>query len=215
MYLVDLLSSQKAPLVVAAAVAALRVLYAIVSRVVRPYPRARAAVEAVAALSPDLLRALLQLVAVITGRPAVSLDRTQDDVREREWRDRAALAERQRDELARSIAKAEAPPPSPASPAPAPEDGLAERQSMVPERPSSPEVPPVVLGALVAFAVLTLTGCPKPPPVSHCTPLSSRCDDDRLQVCSPDQRWFGEHRCGAVLPGQRCAVREGVARCER
>jgi hypothetical protein len=214
MYLVDLLSSQKAPLVVAAAVAALRVLYAIISRIVRPYPRARAAVETVAALSPDLLRALLQLVAVITGRPAASLDRTQSDLDKKEWRDRAILAELQRDELARSIAKAETAAP-PASPAPVPAEAPAERQSMVPERTSSPEVPPVVLGALVALALLTLTGCPKPPPVSHCTPLSSRCDDDRLQVCSPDQRWFGEHRCGAVLPGQHCAVREGIARCER
>lgn len=55
-------------------VALLRVAYAIVSRVVAPYPRVRAAVEGLAALFPDVLRAAQQLLAAFAGRPVPSLD---------------------------------------------------------------------------------------------------------------------------------------------
>jgi hypothetical protein len=58
----------------AALVALLRALYALVSRVVAPYPRLRAAVEALAALGPDVLRAVLQLARAVSGRPLPSLD---------------------------------------------------------------------------------------------------------------------------------------------
>lgn len=69
------------PLALALVAAVLRVVYAVVSRVVAPYPRARAIVEAVAALFPDVLRAGLQLVAVATGRPAPKLDALPPDLR--------------------------------------------------------------------------------------------------------------------------------------
>ena len=62
------------PAVLALVAAGLRLTYAGISRLVQPYPRARAAVEAVAALAPDLLRFVMQVVALWTGRPAPKLD---------------------------------------------------------------------------------------------------------------------------------------------
>lgn len=62
------------PAVLALVAAGLRLVYAGVSRLVQPFPRARAAVEAVAALAPDLLRFVLQVVALWTGKPAPKLD---------------------------------------------------------------------------------------------------------------------------------------------
>jgi hypothetical protein len=56
------------------ATALMRVVYAVISRAVAPYPRLRALVESVAALMPDVVRATLQLVAVATGRFAPRLD---------------------------------------------------------------------------------------------------------------------------------------------
>jgi hypothetical protein len=55
-------------------VALVRVVYAIVSRLVAPYPRARAVVEGLAALGPDVLRAGQQFGAAFVGRPVPSLD---------------------------------------------------------------------------------------------------------------------------------------------
>lgn len=74
------------PEALAAGVVALRALYAVASRVVAPYPRARAVVEGLAALGPDVLRAVQQIGSAVLGRPLPSLDaRAPDD-------DRAALA---------------------------------------------------------------------------------------------------------------------------
>lgn len=76
------------PEALAAAVVAVRALYASASRLVAPYPRARAVVEALAALGPDVLRAVQQLGSAVLGRPLPSLDvRAADD-------DRAALRAR-------------------------------------------------------------------------------------------------------------------------
>ena len=69
-----ILSDPRTPLALAALAALLRAVYALVSRLVAPHPRARAAVEALAALAPDILRAVLQLAAAVTGRPALRLD---------------------------------------------------------------------------------------------------------------------------------------------
>lgn len=74
MKILDLLTDPRTPLVLAAVAAFLRVLYALLSRLVQPYPRVRAVVEAFAALLPDVLRAGLQIVAAWTGRPAPRLD---------------------------------------------------------------------------------------------------------------------------------------------
>ena len=80
MRLLDLLTDPvRLPLAIALATALLRVVYAIVSRVVAPFPRVRAFVEAAAALSPDVLRALLQVVAIRTGRAPPTLDALPPD----------------------------------------------------------------------------------------------------------------------------------------
>ena len=74
-------------------------------------------------------------------------------------------------------------------------------------------VPPVLL----CLALAVLAGCPRLPPTSGCAPLSSRCEGDRPQVCSPSQRWHttGDERCDAT-PGQACKVSaQGVAGCAR
>lgn len=55
-------------------VALLRAVYALISRLVQPYPRLRAAVEAVAALGPDVGRAGLQLYRAVTGHALPSID---------------------------------------------------------------------------------------------------------------------------------------------
>lgn len=101
-------SDPRVPLLALALLPLLRAIYAIVSRVVKPYPRARAAVEAVAALFPDLVRAVLQGVSIFTGRPAPRLDLVPIgdpdprvieagaravDIIAGEWRERALAAE--------------------------------------------------------------------------------------------------------------------------
>jgi hypothetical protein len=83
------------PEVLVALVAVLRVLYAVLSRLVAPYPRVRAAIEGVAALGPDVLRAVQQIGSAVLGRPLPSLDvRAPDDDRE-SLRVRLREAERQ------------------------------------------------------------------------------------------------------------------------
>jgi hypothetical protein len=68
----------------AAGVVALRALYALASRIAAPYPRARAVVEGIAALGPDVLRAAQQIGSAVLGRPLPSLDvRAPDDDRAR------------------------------------------------------------------------------------------------------------------------------------
>ena len=51
-----------------AVVSVLRAAYALLARLVAPYPRLRAAVEAVAAIGPDPIRAILQALRAVTGR---------------------------------------------------------------------------------------------------------------------------------------------------
>jgi hypothetical protein len=95
----------------AAAVALLRVLYALVSRLVAPYPRLRAVVEAVAALGPDLARAVLQLLRAVTGRPMPSPDLDARDAELADLRRRVMLLG------ARSIPPTPPAPPSAEPPA--------------------------------------------------------------------------------------------------
>lgn len=59
-----------------------RVLYAAVARIVAPYPRARHVVESVAAISPDVLRAVVQIYRAVTGRdlPAPLVDQRDAEI---------------------------------------------------------------------------------------------------------------------------------------
>lgn len=76
------------PEAIGAAVFAIRGVYAAISRFVAPYPRVRAAVESVAAMGPDITRAIQKLVFALTGRELPSLEAKHPD------EDRAALLAR-------------------------------------------------------------------------------------------------------------------------
>ena len=71
----------EATAIATAAIGLLRSLYALLTRLVAPYPRLRAVVEAVAALGPDVLRFLLQIARAITGRPIPSVTLDARDAR--------------------------------------------------------------------------------------------------------------------------------------
>lgn len=233
MRLIDILTdSIRGPIVLACVIGIVRVIYATISRIVQPYPRARATVEAAAALSPDVLRFGLQMWAAWTGRPAPKLDALPaaplDAVRlagryatAADLQDALDAAEQEsariateRDALARRVAELTAGrTPDTLRPTVVPGEGPAEHD----DRPA----PPVtsrhrIVGTTLATLCLALAGCPKLPPVSGCAPLSQRCDGDRPQVCSSSQRWHfvGDEPCGATA-GQSCAVRNGVAGCAR
>lgn len=88
--------------------------------------------------------------------------------------------------------------------------------------PSDPQRGSVRVGALLAIcgAVVVasmvgavLTGCPRLPPVSGCTPRAYRCTDSgRPEVCSSSQRWepIGDEPCSAA--GNVCMV-DRTAHC--
>lgn len=100
MSLVSLLVDPRLYASLVLATALMRVIYAVISRAVAPYPRLRALVESVAALMPDVVRATLQLAAVATGRPAPRLDLRAPDPAAVEWERRARAAEARVAELA-------------------------------------------------------------------------------------------------------------------
>jgi hypothetical protein len=64
-----------------------------------------------------------------------------------------------------------------------------------------------------ALLALALTGCPRMPPVSGCSPMAQTCIGDAPHVCSASQRWqrAGDLACAAV--GGVCSVLEGRAYC--
>ncbi len=55
------------PLILAVGTALMRVVYIILAVITKPFPRLRAIVEGIAALCPDVLRAVVQFVRGITG----------------------------------------------------------------------------------------------------------------------------------------------------
>ena len=66
----------------AALTVVLRGVYAVVSATVKPYPRLRAIVEAVAAASPDVMRGVVQLLRAVTGKdvPSVVTDARDEKI---------------------------------------------------------------------------------------------------------------------------------------
>ena len=96
------------------------------------------------------------------------------------------------------------------------------RDTVVPPPPSDPQRGAVRVGALLVIcgAVVVasvvgavLTGCPRLPPVSGCTPRAYRCTDSgRPEVCSTSQRWepIGDEPCSAS--GNVCVV-DRTAHC--
>ena len=97
-----------------------------------------------------------------------------------------------------------------------------QRATQAPPPPSDPQRGAVRVGALLAIcgAVVVasvvgavLTGCPRLPPVSGCTPRAYRCTDSgRPEVCSSSQRWepIGDEPCSAA--GNVCVV-DRTAHC--
>jgi hypothetical protein len=97
-----------------------------------------------------------------------------------------------------------------------------QRATQAPPPPSDPQRGAVRVGALLAIcgAVVVasvvgavLTGCPRLPPVSGCTPRAYRCTDSgRAEVCSTSQRWepIGDEPCSAS--GNVCVV-DRTAHC--
>jgi hypothetical protein len=146
MSLVSILVDPRFPVALALFAALLKVVYAIVSRIVSPYPRARAAVEAVAALMPDVLRSLAQAFTVLTGRPAPTLDLRAPDPEAVRWRERAEAAERRVAELAAAG--------NPAAP--------VERTVDETTRAERPTVAPGTLGMLVLVCIALASGCGGP-----------------------------------------------------
>lgn len=100
-------------------------------------------------------------------------------------------------------------------------DAALPRETQAPP-PSDPQAGAVRVGALLAIcgAVVVasvvgavLTGCPRLPPVSGCTPRAYRCTDSgRPEVCSSSQRWepIGDEPCSAA--GNVCVV-DRTAHC--
>jgi len=82
------------PEVLALSAFALKLLYAGVSHLVRPYPRLRAVVEALVALMPDGLRFVEKALEAVYGLPMGSLDRRAPDPEKKALQDRLDAAER-------------------------------------------------------------------------------------------------------------------------
>jgi hypothetical protein len=143
--IVSLLVDPRVHAAIILAVMLMRVLYAILSRVVAPYPRLRAIVEAVAALGPDVLRAGQQLLSALSGRPVASLDLRAPDPEAVRWRERAEAAERRVAELAGAGAPA------------APVERVADETT----REGRATIAPGTLGMLV-LALALASGCGGP-----------------------------------------------------
>ena len=100
----------------------------------------------------------------------------------------------------RAVTVSHQPPPPPADE----ERGSIDVRSML----------VVVVALAVALPLgVVVTGCPRMPPVSGCSPMAQTCINDSPHVCSASQRW---HRAGALTcaeVGGSCAVVGGRAYC--
>lgn len=90
-----------------AAIALARAVYAALSRLVAPYPRLRAVLEAFAALGPDVLRFVVMIVRAVTG---LQLPAAMVDARDQTIADLRAEVDSLRGSVAR-FASAQVPPP--------------------------------------------------------------------------------------------------------
>lgn len=187
--------------VLALAVVVMRVVYAIVSRLVAPYPRARAVVEAIAALMPDVLRAVLYVLRAATGLPLPSPDL---DARDAELaRLRAALAMSQSDVMA--LRATRIAPPSPVDP----QAGHIR----------APLLGVVLLVSLVGFTLrcrpatdtgYALAGLPA---ATQCTAREYRCNAGIPEVCERGNTSTGSLRWWPTVPPGPDGRRVPCARC--
>ena len=187
--------------VLALAVVVMRLIYAVVSRLVAPYPRARAVVEAVAALAPDVLRAVLYVLRAATGLPLPSPDL---DARDAELaRLRAALAMSQSDVMALRATRI-APP--------------------VPVDPQAGHIRAAAMGVLllIASALATLRCRPATdagyalaglPAATQCTAREYRCNAGMPEVCERGNTTTGALRWWPTVPPGPDGRRVPCARC--
>jgi len=197
------------PLYLALATGLLRAAYALASRILAPYPRARAAVEAAAALAPDVLRFMQQVFLLLTGRPMPSTQPVS--VVPAQPASAAPVAVR------REWYAAVVPPP------PAPMRAVTVR-GRPPPAPDGQRGSASVRALLALAATLTvalplgaaLTGCPNWQRPVCPAPGVYACVADQPAVCSPsgEQTPIGDEPCSAQ--GRVCVLRaDGVAYCAR
>ena len=197
--------------VLSLAVVLMRVAYALVSRLVAPYPRARAVVEAVAALAPDVLRAGLYVLRAATG---LALPSPDIDARDAEIaRLRAAFSVSQADVMALRATRIS--PPAPID-------------------PQRGHIRPAMLGVLMLVAVVGFSLRCRPatdagyalaglPAASQCSARAYRCSAGVPEVCARGSGTAGALRWWPTVPpgpdGRRapcaCVVDAdgGVAHC--
>ena len=213
----------------AALVALMRSIYAVISRIVKPYPRLRAAVEAVASLAPDVARFGLQAARAVTGRaiPSIVLD------------SRDAEIDRQRQVIAdqavriRQLAEAGAVIVPSRTAAEGIERALestaaSARSGQNGSAPVAALAVVSALGAALAFGLM-LSGCPVVregvmqvtpgvPDRSDCAEGAYRCNANVPEACSATHRWWptiprdpsGAQR---VCPAGCAVAASGVAYC--
>lgn len=63
---------------------------------------------------------------------------------------------------------------------------------------------------LLLLAFVGMLGCRERPPVSGCTPNTTRCDANRAQLCVMSQRWETVTDCRTVTPGVHTCREENV-----
>ncbi|MDB4929444.1 MAG: hypothetical protein JWM10_1928 [Myxococcaceae bacterium] len=202
----------------ASAIAIVRGIYAVITRLVAPYPRLRAVVEGFAALGPDVLRFALQLARAITGRaiPSPALDSRDAELASL----RAKLGELEglRAEVLRLRAVLVAPRPLAVTLG---DEVVLGRETIAPPDTIDPErfdrfdptqtrrsergsvdlrslaLLACTLGALGSAGVLCM-GCPASAQLTRpalgdvdgCEPRTTRCaPNGRPQVCSGSRRW--------------------------
>lgn len=182
-----------------------RAVYAALARVLAPYPRVRAAVEALAAVSPDLWRALVMVARAVTGYPYPS---PIADARDAEI---AALRAR--------VAELASDRVTTAPPAPRGSPGRTDVGTVLTI---------AVVALFVAMSAVVLgsiaTGCgpgrelvmrvaPGVPAASSCSPAgASRCEGAVPVVCSASGRWWPATPAGAPC-AHGCVVGDGGAYC--
>lgn len=197
----------------ASAVALLRGLYALLARILAPYPRARAVVEAVAALAPDVLRFGVMVARAVTGLPIPSPSVDTRDAEIAALRSRVA-------ELAASRTDAS----SPLVGRPGGSSGRASVGALVALAVGGP----VALLPVAAAAPgcgpgreLVMRVAPGVPSPSSCSPAgASRCEGAVPVVCSASGRWWPATPASAPCArgcvvgdaGAYCAAADGGAR---
>lgn len=195
---------EQLPVALAATATLARLLYALLSRLVQPYPRLRALVEALAAASPDVIRAAQQLASAVLGRPVPTLDaRAPDDDREALRVEVTRLRARVADLMGDRVAERDTVVPAPIPP----RNGQSGRS----------ELGALVAALAVVGAGVALSACPNwNRPACPRAGVHS-CERNWPHYCAPTGELtpIGDESCDPQ--GRVCEVLDGGAgaRCGR